>query len=153
LSGVFCLLTYSAYLAVFSRVPSNLRAVEVVHEPMECLGKTCITKRGVDLFWEGIFDDGVAVRGVRYTNSNLFMEGVVENSVHLGVPIDMPLDIFDKIRILLVTIFEYVVPIGICREELGNFVGGETLGLCKPHEIIVTVLANSLPMQIVLIGC
>jgi len=50
LGGVFCLLTYSACLAVFSRVPSHLRPVEVVHEPMECLGKTCMTKGGVDLF-------------------------------------------------------------------------------------------------------
>jgi len=50
LSGVFCLLTYSACLAVFSRVPSHLRPVEVVPEPMECLGKTCMTKGGVDLF-------------------------------------------------------------------------------------------------------
>jgi len=50
LSGVFCLLTYSAYLAVFSHVPSHLRPVEVVHKPLECLGKTCITKGGVDLF-------------------------------------------------------------------------------------------------------
>jgi len=50
LSGVFCLLTYSASLAVFSRVPSHLRPVEVVHEPMECLGKTRMAKGGVDLF-------------------------------------------------------------------------------------------------------
>jgi len=84
---------------------------------------------------------------------NLLIEGVVENSVHLGVAIDRPVDFFDKIRILLVTIFKHVVPIGICREELGNFVGGETLGLCKLHEIIVTVLGNPMPMQIVLIGC
>jgi len=49
LSGVFCLLTCSACLAVFSRVPSHLRPVEVVHEAIECLGKTCVTKRGVDL--------------------------------------------------------------------------------------------------------
>jgi len=73
--------------------------------------------------------------------------------VHLGVPIDGPVDFVDKIRILLVTIFKHVVPVGICREKLGNFVGGEALGMCKLHEIIVTVLANPLPMQIVLIGC
>jgi len=41
----------------------------------------------------------------------------------------------------LVTILEHVVPIGICREELGNFIDGEALGLCKFHEIIVAVLA------------
>jgi len=52
----------------------------------------------------------------------------------------------------LVTIFEHVVPIGICREELGNFSGGEALRLCKFHEIVVTVLANPLSMQIVLVG-
>jgi len=73
--------------------------------------------------------------------------------VHLGVPIDRPVDFFDKIRIFLVTTFEHMVPIGICREELGNFVGGEALGLCKFHEIIVAVLANPLPMQVVLIDC
>jgi len=73
--------------------------------------------------------------------------------VHLGVPIDGPVDFFGKIRILLVTIFEHVVPVGICSEELGNFVGGEALGLCKFHEIVVPVLANPLPMQVVLIGC
>jgi len=49
LSGVFCLLTYSACLAIFSRVPSYLRLVEVVHEPMECLSITCMTKGGMDL--------------------------------------------------------------------------------------------------------
>jgi len=49
LGGVICLLTYSACLAVFSRVPSYVKLVEVVHEPMECLGKTCMTKGGVDL--------------------------------------------------------------------------------------------------------
>jgi len=49
LSGVFCLLTYSACLAVFSRVPSHLRPVEVVHESMKCFGKTCMTKGGMDL--------------------------------------------------------------------------------------------------------
>jgi len=46
----------------------------------------------------------------------MLIEGVVENSVHLEVPIDSPVDFFDKIRILLVTIFKHVVPIGICRE-------------------------------------
>jgi len=66
--------------------------------------------------------------------------------VHLGIPIDGPVDFFDKIWILLVTIFEHVVPVGICREELGNFVGGEALGLCKFHKIVVAVLANPLPM-------
>ena len=65
--------------------------------------------------------------------SNLLIEGVVENSVHLGVPIDGPVDFFDKIRIILVTIFEHVVPIGICRENLRNFVGGESLGLYNLH--------------------
>ena len=49
LGGVFCLLIYSACLAVFSRVPSHLRPVEIVHEYMECLVKTCMTKGGVDL--------------------------------------------------------------------------------------------------------
>jgi len=49
LSGVFCLLTCSACLVVFSRVPSHLGPAEVVHEPMECLGKTCMTKGGMDL--------------------------------------------------------------------------------------------------------
>jgi len=71
----------------------------------------------------------------------------------LRVPIDGPVDFFDKFRILLVTTFEHVVPVGICREELGNFVGGEALGLCKFHKIIVTVLTNPLIIQIVLIGC
>ena len=84
---------------------------------------------------------------------DLLIEGVVENSVHLGVPIDRPVDFFDKIRILLVTTFEHVVPVGICRGEPGTFVGGEASGLCNFHEIIVTVLANTLPMQVVLIGC
>jgi len=73
--------------------------------------------------------------------------------VHLRVPIDRPVDFLGKIRILLVTTFEHVVQVAICREELGNFVGGEALGLCKFYKIIVTVLANPLPMQIVLIGC
>ena len=73
--------------------------------------------------------------------------------MHLKVPIDGPVDLFDKLRILLVTTFEHVVPVGICREEVRYFVGGEALGLCKFHEIIVTVLANPLPVQIVLIGC
>jgi len=73
--------------------------------------------------------------------------------MHLRVPIDRPLDFLDKIRIFLVTSFEHVVPIGICREELGNLVIGEALGLCKFHKIIVAVLANPLPMQVVLIGC
>jgi len=73
--------------------------------------------------------------------------------VHLEVPINGLVDFFDKFRILLVTTFEHVVPVGICRKELGNFVGEEALGLCQLHEIIVTVLANPLPMQIVLIGC
>jgi len=49
LSGVFCLLTYSACFTVFPRVPSHLRPVEVVHEPMECLGKTCMTTEGMNL--------------------------------------------------------------------------------------------------------
>ena len=73
--------------------------------------------------------------------------------MHLGVPIDGPVDFFDKFRILLVTTLEHVVPVGICREELGNFVGGKALGLCQLHKIIVTVLANQLPMQLILIGC
>jgi len=73
--------------------------------------------------------------------------------MHLGVPIDRFVDLLGKIRILLVTTFEHVVPIDICREEVGNFVGGEALGLCKFQEIIVTVLASQLPMQVVLIGC
>jgi len=153
LSGVLCLLTYRACLAVFSRVPSHLRPIEVVHKPMEYLGKTCMTKGGVDLILEGILDDGVAVRGVRHTNSDLFIEGVLQNSVHLGVPIDRPVDVFDKHRIFLITTFEHVVPIGICREELGNFVCREALGLCKFHKIVVAVFANPLPMQVVLIGC
>jgi len=55
--------------------------------------------------------------------------------------------------ILLVTTFEHVVLVGIYREEMGNFVAGEALGLFKLHEIILTVLANPLLMQIVLIGC
>jgi len=49
-SVVFSLLTYSACLAVFSRVHSYLRPVEVVHESLECLGKTCMSKGGVDAF-------------------------------------------------------------------------------------------------------
>jgi len=49
LDGVFYLLTYRTCLAVFSRVPSHLRPVEVVHDPMKCLGKTCMTKGGIDL--------------------------------------------------------------------------------------------------------
>jgi len=53
--------------------------------------------------------------------------------VHLKVPIDAPVDFFDKFRILLITTSEHVVPVGICREELGNIVGGETLELCKFH--------------------
>jgi len=73
--------------------------------------------------------------------------------VHLGVPIDRPVDFFDKIRIFLVTTFEHVFPVGICMEELENFVGREALGLCKSHEIILAVLANPLPMQVVLIDC
>jgi len=73
--------------------------------------------------------------------------------VHLEVPIDVAVDFFDKIRILLVTTFGHVVPVGMCREELGNLVGGEALGLCKLHETIVTVLANPLPLQVVLVGC
>jgi len=73
--------------------------------------------------------------------------------VHLRVPIDRPVDLLDKIWILLETTFEHVVPVGICMKELGNFVGREALGLCKFHEIIVTVLANPLLMQIVLTGC
>jgi len=77
LSGVFCLLTYSACLAVFSRVSSHLRPVEVVHEPMECRGKTYMTQGGVDLVNEGIFDDGVVFRGVGDTNSDLLIAGVV----------------------------------------------------------------------------
>jgi len=73
--------------------------------------------------------------------------------VHLVVPINGFVDFLGKIRILLGSNFEHEVPIGICREELGNFFGGEALGLCKFHEIIVTVLANPLPMQVVLISC
>ena len=72
--------------------------------------------------------------------------------MHLRVPIDRPVDFFYKVRIFLVTTFEHVVPIGICREELCNFVCGKALVLCKFHEIVVTVLANLLPMQVVLIG-
>jgi len=83
----------------------------------------------------------------------MLIEGIVEYSVHLRVPINRPVDFFDKFRILLLTTFEHVVLVGICREELANFVGGEVLGLCKLHEIIVTVFANPLPMQIVLISC
>ena len=50
LSGMFCMLTYRACLVVFSHLPSHLRLVEVVHELMECLGETCMTKGDVDLF-------------------------------------------------------------------------------------------------------
>jgi len=46
-----------------------------------------------------------------------------------------------------------VVPVGIYREELGNFVGGEALGLCRFYGIIVVVLANLLLIQVILIGC
>jgi len=92
------------------------------------------------------------VEHARHTNLDLLIEGVVENSVYLRVPINRPVDIFDKFSILLVTTFEHVVPVGICKEELGNFISGEALGLCKLHEIVVTVLANPLLMQIVLIG-
>ena len=49
LSGVFCLLIYTACLIVFLHVRSPLWLVEVVHEPMECLGKTCMTKGRVYL--------------------------------------------------------------------------------------------------------
>ena len=119
---------------------------------MECFGKTCMTKGGVDLIQEGIFGDGVAVRGVRHTNSDLLIKGVVENSVYLAVPINGPVHFFDKFGILLVTTFEHVDPVGICRQELGNLVGGEALGLCEFLELIVAVLANPLPLQIVLIG-
>jgi len=49
LSGVLSLLTYRECLAVFSHVPSDLRPVEVVPEPIECLGKTCMNKGAVDL--------------------------------------------------------------------------------------------------------
>jgi len=120
---------------------------------MKCVGNSCMTKVGMDLVQEGIFDDGVTFRGVRHRNSALLTEGVEENSVHFRVPIDGPVDFFDKVRILLVTTFEHVVPVGICREEVRNCVCGEALGLCKPHLIIITVLANPLLMQIVLIGC
>jgi len=65
----------------------------------------------------------------------------------------VPVDFSDRVRILLVTTFEHVVPVGISRKELGNFIGGETLGLCKFYEIIVTVLTNLLPMLILLIAC
>jgi len=73
--------------------------------------------------------------------------------VALGVPIDRPVDLRVKIRILPITTLNHVVPIGICREELGNFVYGEALRLCKFHEIVVAVLGNPLQMQVVLIGC
>jgi len=66
--------------------------------------------------------------------------------VHYRVPIDGPVNFFDQIRILLITTFKHMVPIGICREALGNFVCGEALGLCKFHKIVVTVLTNPLPM-------
>jgi len=49
LGGVFYLPTYRTCLAVFSRVPSHLRPVEVVQEPMEYLFKTCMIKGGMDL--------------------------------------------------------------------------------------------------------
>jgi len=107
----------------------------------------------VDLVYEGILNYGVAVRSVGHTNLDLLIEGVVENSIHLKVPIDRPVDLFDKFRILLVTTFEHMVPNGICREEVGNFVCGEALGLCELHESVVAVLANPLPMEIVRIGC
>ena len=64
----------------------------------------------------------------------------------LEVPIDGTVDFVDKFGILLITTFEHVVTIGICGEELGNFVCGEALALCKFHEILVGVLANPLPM-------
>jgi len=52
------------------------------------------------------------------------MEDLVENSVYLGVPIDRPVDFFDKIRIFFVSTFEHVVTICIFREELEiSFVG------------------------------
>jgi len=72
-----------------------------------------------------ILDCRVAVRSIRHTKSDLLIEYVIENSVYLRVPIDRPVHFLGKIMILLVTTFEYVVPNGICREELGNFVGGE----------------------------
>ena len=73
--------------------------------------------------------------------------------MYLRVLIDRPTDLFDKIRIFLVTTFEHVVSIGICRKELGNFVCGDALQLYKFHEIVIAVLANPLPMQVILIGC
>jgi len=65
------------------------------------------------------------VRGVRHTNSDLLMKGVVKNSVHLRVPIDRLVNFINKIRILLVTTFEHMVPIGICRKKLGVFIYGD----------------------------
>jgi len=84
---------------------------------------------------------------------DLLIEYVVDNSMHLEVSIDRPVDIFNKIRFLLVTTFEHIFPIGICWEELEDFICREALGLCKLNKIIVAILANLLPMQVVLFGC
>ena len=83
--------------------------------------------------------DGVAVRSVRHTNSGLLIKSVLENSVHLGVPIDRPVDFIDKISILLITTLEDMVLINIYKEELRHLVHGEALRLCKIHKIIIII--------------
>jgi len=66
--------------------------------------------------------------------------------MYLGVPIDRPVDPFDKKRILLVTTFENVVPIGIRRKELGDLVSRKALELSGAWCILATLLSGGVCM-------